>query len=74
MSEVKEVKNATEQTRIGTPAWKRQSKGVPVEKGKNWVTGLTHEQRCQAMYNHEMGWKAKYNANKGTLMQNWSRG
>ena len=71
---MKEVKDLTQQTRVGTPAWKKMSKGVPVEKGKNWVTGLTHEQRVNAMYEHEMNWKKKYNANMGTVTQNWTRG
>jgi hypothetical protein len=66
----------TEQTRVGTPAWKRVSRGIPVEAGKNWVTGLTHEQRVQAMFSHENYWKQKYNSNRGTVggHEGWTRG
>lgn len=49
------------------------NKGVPVAEGTNWVTGLTHEQRCQKMLEHENKWKRQYNAGRGTV-QSFSRG
>lgn len=60
----------------GAAPWKKLAKGVPVEAGKDWVTGLTHEQRCMAMNSHEQFWKQKYNSQRGTvaLQQNWTRG
>lgn len=49
------------------------NKGVPVEKGKNWVTGLTNEQRQEELLKHENKWRTKYNANRA-MKQNFMRG
>jgi hypothetical protein len=52
------------------------NKGVEVEPGKNWITGLSHEQRVAHQQAHENKWKRRYNAAQGTVggQQNWSRG
>lgn len=73
----KEKNDAIATTERSKPMpWQKSAKGIPVEEGKNWITGLTHDQRIQAMNNHEQFWKKKYNSHKGTvgLQQNWTRG
>lgn len=62
--------------RVQTAPFKSESKGVKVEEGRNWVTGLTPEQRQRYFQEHEAKWKRKYNANRGTVNvnQNFTRG
>ncbi len=43
------------------------AKGVEVAPGTNWVTGLTHQQRTEALRAQENKWKAPYNSSRGTL-------
>ena len=69
---MKESKEMNKPNLVKSP-YQPEQKGVPVEEGKNWVTGLTLEQRKQFFHDHENKWKRRYNANRGT-MQNFSRG
>jgi hypothetical protein len=48
------------------------NQGTQVNEGKNWVTGLTHEQRLMELRKHEHKWKQKYNAQGGR--QTFSQG
>lgn len=54
------------------PKFTNQNPGVKVAAGKNWITGLTHEERRQALLQHEYKWKKKYNEQRATM--NLTRG
>lgn len=55
--------------------FRTKTQGVPVEKGKNWITGLSHDQRKMALRAHENFWKTRYNSNRSTIesTQNFSQ-